>query len=134
MGPAIDNDDSDEPVSEHSDGEETKVTPLMQQINETKLKVTGQVVGVIKKFSKTYGGSILSLDQMLPETKTKLNDFARVQKLSESDIVQHYRVFIPYNTQLPQVLMRAKNPESLENKRLIIRVAKWPISSPFPFG
>ena len=31
MGPAIDNDDSDEPVSENSDDEgEKKVTPLMQ--------------------------------------------------------------------------------------------------------
>lgn len=31
MGPAIDNDDSDEPVSENSDEEgEKKVTPLMQ--------------------------------------------------------------------------------------------------------
>jgi hypothetical protein len=37
----------------------------MQQINETKMKVTARVVGIIKKFSKTYGGSILSPDQML---------------------------------------------------------------------
>ena len=36
----------------------------MQQINQSKLKVTAQVIGVIKKFSKTYGGSILDLNQM----------------------------------------------------------------------
>jgi len=36
----------------------------MQQINQTKLKVTGKVVGIIKKFPKTYGGSILNIDQM----------------------------------------------------------------------
>jgi hypothetical protein len=34
----------------------------MQQINETKMKVTARVIGIIKKFSKTYGGSILSPD------------------------------------------------------------------------
>lgn len=36
----------------------------MQQINQTNLKVTGKVVGIIKKFPKTYGGSILNFDQM----------------------------------------------------------------------
>ena len=34
----------------------------MQQVNQTRLKVTGRVVGVIKKLQKTYGGSILNLD------------------------------------------------------------------------
>lgn len=63
MGPAIDNIDLDEEVDNEMQ-ETANKSPIMQQINETKYKVTGQVVGVIKKFSKTYGGSILNLDQM----------------------------------------------------------------------
>lgn len=53
---------------EADDGEEVVQTPLMQQINQTRSKVTGKVVGVIKKLPKTYGGSLLNLDQMLPAT------------------------------------------------------------------
>lgn len=94
MGPALDAIDS-----EHSDNELelVKETPLMQQINETKLKVTGRVVGVIKKFPKTYGGSILNPDQMTEKTKSKLASFAKANKITESDLNQFYRVFVPYN-------------------------------------
>jgi hypothetical protein len=60
MGPAIDKIDSDE--EEVGNIDEVKENPIMHQINETKMKVTARVVGIIKKFSKTYGGSILSLD------------------------------------------------------------------------
>jgi len=44
----------------------------MTQINESKLKPTAKVVGVIKKLVKTYGGSLLGRDQMLESTKNKL--------------------------------------------------------------
>ncbi len=67
MGPAVDNIDSDEDEDQEA-AEAAKKNPMMQQINETKFKVTGTVVGVIKKFSKTYGGSILNLDQMTKQT------------------------------------------------------------------
>ena len=60
MGPAIDRIDSDDEIVENMD--QVKQNPIMQQINETKMKVTARVVGIIKKFSKTYGGSILSPD------------------------------------------------------------------------
>jgi len=61
MGPAIDqHDDSDDQFS--NDDSELEESPLMQQINETKMKVCARVVGIIKRFSKTYGGSILSMD------------------------------------------------------------------------
>jgi hypothetical protein len=60
MGPAIDKIDSDE--EEVGNIDEVKENPIMHQINETKMKVTARVVGIIKKFSKTYCGSILSLD------------------------------------------------------------------------
>ena len=69
----------------------------MQQINESKMKVTARVVGVIKRFSKTYGGSILSMDQMLPETKSKFEAFAKANKISSEQLIKHYRVFVAYN-------------------------------------
>ena len=46
----------------------------------------------------------------------------------------HYRVYVPYNNQMPQVLVKSKAPAALANKRLIIRIKSWPRSSPFPFG
>ena len=106
----------------------------MQQINSTNSQVTAKVIGVIKKMVKTYGGSILSYDQMLDTTKKKLAAFQKAFKLSDEDLSSHYRVFVPYNAQLPQVLVKSNRPEALENKRLIIRITKWPASSPFPFG
>lgn len=63
MGPAIDNIDSEDSQDEEAI-EAAKKSPLMQQINQTNLKVIGKVVGIIKKFPKTYGGSILNIDQM----------------------------------------------------------------------
>jgi len=35
---------------------------------------------------------------------------------------------------MPQCIMKTKNPEALENKRLIIRFSDWRITSPFPIG
>lgn len=58
MGPAIDQ--VNEEIENLDVSQELEENPLMQQINESKLKVIARVVGIIKKFSKTYGGSILS--------------------------------------------------------------------------
>lgn len=82
MGPAIDKIDSDNDEQD-VEIEDVKASPLMQQINESKLKVTAKVIGIIKKFSKTYGGSILSAEQMLPQTKDKLKSFAQANQISE---------------------------------------------------
>lgn len=76
MGPAIDKIDSEEEPLDLEDGL-AENNPIMKQINESKLKVTGRVIGIIKKFSKTYGGSILSKEQMLPQTKVKLSLYAQ---------------------------------------------------------
>jgi len=73
----------------------------MQQINQTKHRVTGKVVGVIKKMPKTYGGSILNLDQMMPKTKAKLEQFAQMNKIDKKTLEMHYRVYVPYNNQMP---------------------------------
>ena len=82
MGPAIDKIDSDNDEQD-VEIEDVKASPLMQQINESKLKVTAKVIGIIKKFSKTYGGSILSAEQMLPQTKDKLKSFSQANQISE---------------------------------------------------
>ena len=49
---------------------------MMHRINsETERRVTAKVLGVIKTMNKTYGGSILSLHDMIPSTKSKLELF-----------------------------------------------------------
>jgi len=43
---------------------------MMQTINgETERRVTAKVLGIIKTMNKTYGGSILSLQNMIPTTQ-----------------------------------------------------------------
>jgi hypothetical protein len=43
---------------------------MMQKINgETERRVTAKVLGIIKTMNKTYGGSILSLQNMIPTTQ-----------------------------------------------------------------
>ena len=106
----------------------------MEMINATRSLVTGRVVGVIKKMVKTYGGSLLQYDQMLDSTKEKLIQLSKTYGVPENELFAYYRVFVPYNSQLPQVLVKAKKPEALEQKRLIIRINKWPLNSLFPFG
>jgi len=55
---------------------------------------------VIKKLVKTYGGSILRLDQMMESTSKKLKQFGEIFGVSEEELAKHYRVFVPYNNQL----------------------------------
>ncbi len=43
---------------------------MMHKINsETERRVTAKVLGIIKTMNKTYGGSILSLHDMVPTTQ-----------------------------------------------------------------
>jgi hypothetical protein len=95
----------------------------MQTINESKQQVTGRVVGVVKKMVKTYGGSLLCIDDMMPNTRKKYDAFAKAFGLSQENLLKHYRVFVPYNNQVPQVLVKSKQPAAaLEHKRLIVRI------------
>ena len=71
---------------------------------------------------KTYGGSILCIKDMLPSTKLKYEAFSKAFGVSIELLYQHYRVFVPYNNQIPQVLVKSKQPAALEHKRLIIRI------------
>jgi exoribonuclease R len=35
---------------------------------------------------------------------------------------------------MPQCIVKSAKPEALENKRIIVRIADWKQSSPFPIG
>ena len=107
---------------------------LLTMINEeTSRKVTGIVRGILKKFSKTYGGSIIHKKDMLPSTLDKFKVFCENNNIDKKALDQ-YRIFVPYNIQMPQAIMKVKNPSALENKRLIIRYSSWKVTSPFPSG
>ena len=71
--------------------------------------MTGKVRGVLKKLSKTYGGSVLKESDMLPSTKEKLELFFKNCAIADEKR-QFYRVFVPYNNQLPQAIMRVRDP------------------------
>jgi exosome complex exonuclease DIS3/RRP44 len=43
-------------------------------------------------------------------------------------------VFVPFNIQMPQVIVKSVDPQALERKRFILRISKWVKYSPFPFG
>lgn len=83
---------------------------------------------------KTYGGSLLTIEDMMPATKKKFDAFAKAFGLTQEVLYRHYRVFVPYNNQVPQVLVKSNQPAALEHKRLIVRITQWPARSPFPFG
>lgn len=87
-------------MSDDEDVDEQKPKKnLLQMINEeTSRKVTGIVRGVLKKFNKTYGGSIIHKKDMLPSTLEKFNMFIQNNKIDQAEL---YRVFVPYNIQMP---------------------------------
>ena len=77
MADVIDDTDFVDAVQDE-EGEEAKTKiSLMQTINESKHQVTGRVVGVVKKMVKTYGGSLLNIKDMMPQTKRKFDAFAK---------------------------------------------------------
>ena len=87
-----------------------KQVNLIELVNsEEKLQVTGKVRGVLKKLSKTYGGSVLKESDMLPSTKAKLEMFFKNCAIVEEKR-QYYRVFVPYNNMMPQGIMRVRDP------------------------
>lgn len=130
---ALEDDDEDAiSIEGESDGEKT--VNLVELVNnEQSLQVTGKIRGVLKKLNKTYGGSVLRLDEMTTATKAKLELFFENCAIS-ADKRNNYRVFVPYNMQLPQAIMRIRDPSALERKRIIVRFTDWQDSSPFPIG
>ncbi|CDW74058.1 exosome complex exonuclease rrp44 [Stylonychia lemnae] len=115
--------------------EETKARQnIIDKINNEKVKrVTAKVMGVLKKMNKTYGGSIIKPQDQAPQTRKKFEQFIKNNRIDRKDI-EKYRVFVPYNNQLPQALIKSVKPEALENKRLIVRYNKWSMYAPFPQG
>lgn len=89
---------------------------------------------MLKKLNKTYGGSIIKKEDMLPSTVEKYNQFLENHNIEGKELVDQYRVFVPYNVQLPQSIMRVQNAEALEQKRIIVRIQDWLPTSPFPIG
>jgi len=71
---------------------------------------------------------------MLMRTKNKVQQFSEKLNLKLDQFNEHYRVFVPFNTQMPQVLVKSIDPTKLEGKRLIVRYTSWPVWSPFPLG
>lgn len=111
---------------------ESENTTLMERINrEKERRVTAKVRGILKKMNKTYGGSILNPKDMKAETKTKFELLCSNLNISKSEQRQ-YRVFVPYNVQIPQAIIKSTKPEALENLRFIVRLTKWSVKSPFP--
>ena len=67
---------SDAEDDARSEGDEPASTNLVDQINgETRRQATATVRGVLKKLNKTYGGSIIKKEDMLPSTLEKFNQF-----------------------------------------------------------
>lgn len=67
---ALQDDDDDDAISIEDESEDKKTVNLIELVNnEQSLQVTGKIRGVLKKLNKTYGGSVLRLDEMVPTTK-----------------------------------------------------------------
>jgi exosome complex exonuclease DIS3/RRP44 len=114
---------------------EDKIVNLVELVNSQESKqVTGKVRGTLKKLNKTYGGSIIKQADMLPSTLQKYNQFLENHNITSKELIDQYRVFVPYNVQLPQSIMRVLNPQALEDKRIIVRFQNWLPTSPFPIG
>ena len=83
--------------------------------------------------NKTYGGSILKNDAMKEETKAKYKHFIDTLTKSQNNInPEHYCVFVPFNSQIPQAIIKSTRPEVLFNNRIIVRINKWNKNVKFP--
>lgn len=69
----------------------------MQKINsEKERRVTAKIRGIIKPMNKTYGGSILSMQDQSKDTRKKFMVFVKNLGVPQDQIDQ-YRVFVPFN-------------------------------------
>lgn len=70
---------------------------------------------------------------MLASTLNKFKLYLENNNIKKDETFM-YRVFVPYNNQMPQAILKIQNPKALENKRIILRFKDWRVSSPFPNG
>ena len=70
-------------IEEKSEDGDQRVNLIDLVNSEEKLQVTGKIRGVLKKLSKTYGGSVLRESDMLPSTKAKLELFFKNCAISD---------------------------------------------------
>jgi hypothetical protein len=54
----------------------------------------------MKPLSKTYGGSIIEIKDMVVSTLNKFKLYCENHGVSEKDM-DNYRIFVPYNIQMP---------------------------------
>lgn len=126
--------EEDSHVAELSLEDNTTDKTIVEKVNaEKKKKVTAKVRGIVKTMSKTYGGSLLDPVEMTTSTKQKVESVFDNYGLSAAQ-ARNYRLFVPFNVQLPFVLVKSNNIKALEGKRIIVRIDKWETGSYFPQG
>ncbi|EUD68681.1 hypothetical protein C922_01081 [Plasmodium inui San Antonio 1] len=103
---------------EHSDGgpkrsNETETSP---KNNTKKSKVYGEVVGIISRGRKEYGGVIKAYDKEQNAQKKKI------------------LFFKAFNNKVPYIIIKSSMGEELKNKRVIVVIDRWDYNSKYPLG
>eukprot|EP01084_Bolivina_argentea_P173179 299961_1 len=87
---------------------------IVKIINNDKDKIEGEIVSVIEKNWRSYCGSI---------------DISNNNKKSSG-----YVLFIPIDGRIPKIRIRTSQIENLIDKRIIVNIDEWKISSKYPSG
>lgn len=83
-------------------------------VDESLMKPTGRVVGIIKRNWRPYCGTLLPLAISAPSKRR--------------------HTFIPADRQIPRIRLETRQAANLMGKRIIVSIDSWPRSSRFPQG
>lgn len=89
---------------------------LLQSQNNL-IKPMGRVVGIIKRNTRSYCGTISTSAQIVGTT-------ARTQTVT----------FHPIDKRIPIIKIKTRQANVLMNKRIMVHIDSWPVTSRFPLG
>lgn len=104
-------DNEDEELLDNGKGDK-KAEGLSKKFSN---RVTGRVVGIIKRNWRTYCGTLL------PLTHSSMSSTRR-------------HLFVPADRSIPRVRLETRQADSLLRKRIIVNIDSWPRSSRYPLG
>jgi len=110
------------------------------------LRPTGKIVGIIKRNTDLYSGSIwerhtsatakdgdeFNNETIIAAAGMNNNDLSKCEQ--EHSDGSTTCVFVPVNPQIPPILIRTSQRDRWVGQRLVVAVDSWPADSPLPLG
>lgn len=107
---------------------------ILSKINQNDYILNAKVVGILKRNKENFCGTIISDDDYNCFDKILITDEEKIAYENVKNKNKEMCLFIPTDEKYPFFLMKLKNKQNYNNKRIILKLDNWSIKSYFPIG